>query len=94
LHPEGGWQTFTPVTPYGPQESEQHLLSQPRPVQTVPVGAQGWLPITSQRPSVSLPCLVQVPPQHSKSFAQTSPVCVQNDTFTHLPFAPHCFEQH
>ena len=39
--------------PSGPHESEQHLLSQPAPVQTEPAGAQGALPTTSHRPSVA-----------------------------------------
>jgi hypothetical protein len=92
LQPEGGWQTFTPVVPNGPHESEQHLLSQPCPVHTVPDGEQDAVPTVVQRPSASEPCFTQLPPQQSTSIAQTSPVCWQNDAFTHFPPA-HCCEQ-
>jgi hypothetical protein len=58
--------------------------------QPVVPGASGSLHVPTAAPD----CLVQIPPQHSMSFAQTSPVCVQNDGLAeHLPFA-HSSEQH
>jgi hypothetical protein len=93
LQPDGGWQMFTPVVPNGPHESEQQVWSQPIPLQTLPAGVQFAPPMVVQRPSVAPPVFTQLPPQHSKSSLQTSLVCAQNETFTHLPFAPHCFEQ-
>jgi hypothetical protein len=79
----------TPVVPSGPHESEQHLLSQPVPVQIVPAGAQGALPTTVHRPSVEPAGFSQLPPQHSKSFAQTSPVWLQNETLVQCPVESH-----
>lgn len=93
LQPDGGWQMFTPVVPSGPHESEQHLLSQPAPVQTEPAGLQGALPTIEQRPSVAPAAFVQSPPQHSKSFAQTSPDWLQNETFLQWLVGSHWFEQ-
>jgi hypothetical protein len=91
--PEGGWQTFTPVVPSGPHESEQHLLSQPLPVQIEPAGLQGAVPRAAQRPYVAPAAMSQLPLQHSKSLAQMSLSCEQYDAFVQNPAALHCFEQ-
>jgi hypothetical protein len=93
LHPEGGWQMLTPVAPSGPHESEQHLLSQPAPVQSDPAGAQGAFPTTAHRPSAAPGLFTQSPPQHSPSFAQTSFTCVQNDALLQCLVASHWPEQ-
>jgi hypothetical protein len=84
---------LTPVAPSGPHESEQHRLLQPAPVQIVPVGEHAAVPTVEQRPSVAPEALSQLPPQHSKSWAQTSPVCWQNERLLQRLFASHCFEQ-
>ncbi len=45
-------------------------------------------------PSVFVPCFVQSPPQHSAFVLQTSPVCVQNDTWPeHRPLVQRLAQQ-
>ena len=103
--PLGGWQTSTPVL-YGAHERLQQLPPQvgtpvmppasvgaphtwPATVHSVVPGADGGLHV----PSVAPCALVQSPPQHSKSVAQTSPLCVQNEGAPlQVPFRQY-FEQ-
>jgi hypothetical protein len=84
---------LTPVAPSGPHDSEQHRLLQPAPVHRVPAGEQAAEPTVEHRPSVAPDALSQLPPQHSKSLAHTSPVCWQNEALLQRLFASHCLEQ-
>ena len=58
-------------------------------MQPVPPGGFGC----PQTPTVAPCALVQKPPQHSKSVAQTSPFCVQNEPPEQAPLR-QSFEQH
>jgi hypothetical protein len=65
------------------------LQTSPATAHPVVPGALGW----RQRPSVAPWALLQIPPQHWKSAAQTSPVCVQIEPSEHVPLL-HSLEQH
>jgi len=105
LQPLGGWQTKTPVGAYGRQDRLQH--SPPHsgsvppsyrapPEQVSPAVVQPVAPPpppTAHRPSEAPAALLQRPPQHSKSLAHASPLCVQNEGAEQKP-SLHSFEQH
>jgi hypothetical protein len=59
-------------------------------MQPVVPGALG----TPHTPSVAPCALVQIPPQHSKSEAQTSPVCAQKETAPAQTPLRQAWEQH
>jgi len=108
--PLGGWQMKTPVLygaharlqqlpPHAgrpdafripPSPAAPAPQTSPATVQPVVPGALGCL----QRPSVAPCALVQSPPQHSKSDAQTSPVWLQYDPPTEHDPLLQTFEQH
>ncbi len=99
--PLGGWQTWTPVGPYGAHEWLQQNVSPhavvPPAAHTVPAMWQPPAPGpvgTLQVPSVAPLAFVQMPPQHSPSCEHASPVCVQNDGLPeHMPFTQYCEQQ-
>ncbi len=86
LQPRPGWQTFTPVSAQGPQFLLQQL---PQPLQRTPSCVQLPVPVvptSMHTPSVAPAAFEQNPPQQSRSRAQTSPGCMQNDApRTHVP---------
>ncbi len=90
-HPLSGWQTITPVGPYGAHARLQHSPPHcgtppsktvtPPPPHTVPAMVQLPPPLpaaTAHKPSGPV-VFLQMPPQHSVSVEHASPVWVQND---------------
>jgi hypothetical protein len=104
--PLGGWQTRTPVGPYGAQARLQHspphagtpasVIAAP-PLQTSPAMRQPVVPGAEaglQRPSDAPDAFPQMPVQHSVSTPQTSPVCEQNEGLAEqFPFEHRCEQQ-
>jgi hypothetical protein len=78
--PLAGWQTNTPVAPYGAHNLLQQL---PQPAQTVPSTAPEQLLApeggTAQVPMLAPCAIVQVPEQQSALLEHVSPLCTQND---------------
>jgi hypothetical protein len=91
--PLAGWQTFTPVGPYGAQSRLQHPLQASQSVPSTP-SLQFVAPAAGaeQMPSVAPCAMLQMPPQQSNEFAHVSPVWMQNDGGWQVP-AGQYFEQ-
>jgi hypothetical protein len=92
--PLAGWQTDTPVSPYGAHSRLQQL---PQPLQTVPSTPPEQLlaPVagSAQMPMPPL-AAVQLPEQQSPARLHTSPVCEQNELASlHAP-SLQSLEQH
>ena len=87
--PDSGWQTGTPVGPYGAHDLLQHLPPQTAggdaSAQTVPPTSQEALEGRAQMPSAFPGAFVQTPPQHSEAVLQMSLFCTQNDGFEQTP---------
>jgi hypothetical protein len=102
--PLAGWQTSTPVGPYGAQRRLQHAPPQAgtvppvtTPPQTVP---STWLQLLAPPgggPHVPyrLPATgVHTPVQQSPLLPHVSPTCWQNDGVVQMPLAGQNIEQH
>jgi hypothetical protein len=87
LPPQLGTPASLKLTPPSPATPPQ---TSPATVQPVVPGALGW----RQTPTVAPEALLQSPPQHSASVAQTSPVCVQNEPPVEQVPLEQSFEQH
>jgi hypothetical protein len=71
--PLAGWQTFTPVGPYGAQRRLQQPLQASQTVPSTP-SEQYVEPLgVAQVPSVAPAAMLQIPPQQSLGFEQASP---------------------
>lgn len=101
--PDGGSQMKIPLTlPLGAQIREQQVpphegAPASAVLHTLPFTshwvAPGALATAPHEPSVAPAAFSQLPPQHAKLSAQTSPVCAQNETaFEHVPLL-QSFEQ-
>lgn len=92
--PFAGWQTFTPVTPYGAQRRLQH---EPQSAHTTPstpplqlLGPVGGAPHV---PNVAPLAMLHVPLQQLLALVQTSPVWTQNDELSEQRPPEQSFEQ-
>jgi hypothetical protein len=93
--PLAGWQTFTPVGPYGAQSRLQHPLQASQSVPSTPalqyVAPVGGAP---HLPSVAPCAMTQMPLQQEGESAQESPDWTQNDGVPQTPAVVQYLEQH